>query len=176
MNRTQKAVISALFLAIGIVLPFFTGQIPQIGKMLLPMHIPVFLCAFICGFEYATAIGLIMPILRSALFTFPIMYPNAVGMAIELCTYGLIAGLIYKLINRKTVWAVYASMLPAMLLGRIIWGVARVLLIGANVVPFTWALFITNGFVEAVPGIVVQLILVPIIMSILNKTKLLKTV
>lgn len=168
MNRTQKAVISALFLAIGIVLPFFTGQIPQIGKLLLPMHLPVFLCAFICGWQYAAVIGFILPLLRSVLFSFPVLYPNAVGMSIELLTYGLVMGLIYRAFNKKGILSVYASMIPAMLIGRIVWGMARLLLYGVDNTPFTWSMFIAGAFIDAIPGIILQLILIPIIISIIN--------
>ena len=47
-SALKNLVLSAMFIAIGIVLPFFTGQIPEVGKMLLPMHLPVFFCGLIC--------------------------------------------------------------------------------------------------------------------------------
>ena len=65
----RNLLLEAMFLAIGLVLPFFTGQIKEIGNMLLPMHLPVFLCALICGWQYGTAVGFIMPLLRFALFS-----------------------------------------------------------------------------------------------------------
>ena len=43
-NHIQNLVLAAMLTAVGIVLPFFTGQIPQIGNMLLPMHLPVLVC------------------------------------------------------------------------------------------------------------------------------------
>lgn len=67
----RNLLLAAMFLAIGLVLPFFTGQIKEIGNMLLPMHLPVFLCALICGWQYGTAVGFIMPLLRFALFPCP---------------------------------------------------------------------------------------------------------
>ena len=54
-TSTRKLTLSALFLALGLVLPLITGQIPQIGKMLLPMHIPVLLCGMVCGWPYGLA-------------------------------------------------------------------------------------------------------------------------
>ena len=86
----KKLVLSALFMAIGLILPFFTGQIPAIGKMLLPMHIPVLLCGLICGWQYGLGVGFVLPLLRSLLFNFPAMYPNAVSMAFELALYGAV--------------------------------------------------------------------------------------
>ena len=88
-NKAPKnLVLSALFLAIGFVLPFFTGQIPTIGKMLLPMHIPVLLCGLICGWQWGLGVGFVLPLVRSLLFSMPVMYPTALAMAVEMAVYG----------------------------------------------------------------------------------------
>ena len=92
MKNLKKLVLSGMFLALGIVLPFVTGQIPQIGSMLCPMHIPVLLCGFICGWQYGLVVGLIVPVLRSMMFGMPPMFPTATAMAFELMTYGFLAG------------------------------------------------------------------------------------
>lgn len=81
-----------MFVAIGVVLPFFTGQIPQIGNMLLPMHIPVLLCGLICGWQYGGMVGFILPLLRTMLFGMPVLYPTGIAMAFELAAYGLVIG------------------------------------------------------------------------------------
>ncbi len=168
-RKTYKLVLSALFMSIGMVLPLLTGQIPQIGKMLLPMHIPVFLCAFICGWQYGAAVGLLLPILRSFVFGMPILYPNAMGMAVELATYGLVAGLIYAKMKKQTIWAVYGSMLPAMIAGRILWGVAQIILLGIVGNKFTGQMFLAGVFVNSVPGIVLQMVLIPAIVPGLHR-------
>ena len=93
-NEIRKLTISAMLFALGIVLPFFTGQVPQIGSMLLPMHIPVFLCGLICGWRYGAMVGVLLPVVRSILFGLPPMFPPAAAMAFALCTYGAVAGLI----------------------------------------------------------------------------------
>ena len=96
MNRNSKDLtLTAMFLALGLVLPFLTGQIPQIGNMLLPMHIPVFLCGLICGWRYGAILGFILPILRNAVFGMPVLFPTGIAMAFELMTYGLVAGFLY---------------------------------------------------------------------------------
>ena len=87
-TSTRKLTLSALFLALGLVLPLITGQIPQIGKMLLPMHIPVLLCGMVCGWPYGLAVGAVMPLLRGLLFGMPVLYPTGIGMAFELAAYG----------------------------------------------------------------------------------------
>lgn len=167
----NKTVLSAMFLAIGLVLPLLTGQIKEVGDSLLPMHLPVMLCGLICGYKYGAVVGLIMPFLRSVIFGMPPMYPNAVWMALELATYGLIIGLVYK--NRKSdkiLW-VYASLITAMLSGRVVWGLSKVILLGVKGSTFTFSAFIVGGFVDAFLGIVLQLILIPSAMMILKKIK-----
>ena len=90
----RKRILAALFLAIGLILPFITMQIPAVGKMLCPMHIPVLLCGYICGWPYGLLIGIITPLLRGVLFGMPAIFPNAFCMAFELATYGLVAGIL----------------------------------------------------------------------------------
>lgn len=162
--KTKKIVLSALLLAIGIILPFFTGQIKEIGDTLLPMHIPVLLTGFICGWQWGLVVGLVLPILRSTLFSMPPMFPNAMWMAAELATYGLISGLLYHKTKK-----IYLSLITAMVSGRIVWGVTKAILLCVGEKSFTFAAFITGGFLDAVPGIILQLILVPIIVKIVNK-------
>ena len=163
-----------MFTAIGIVLPFFTGQIPQIGSMLLPMHIPVFLCGLICGWQYGAAVGFILPLMRSMLFTMPPLFPNATAMAFELLTYGLVAGLLYSRSRWQCVIALYRSIIVAMVAGRIVWGVVEIILLGINGSVFTWKAFMAGAFLNAVPGIIVQLILIPAVMVALNRTGLVR--
>ena len=172
MKELKEIIISALFMTIGMVLPFFTGHIPEIGNMLLPMHIPVFLCGLICSWKYGAAVGLILPILRSLIFTMPPMYPKAVVMAFELCAYGLIVGIIYSKAKKKNILWLYISMISAMVGGRIVWGIVKALLLGIGGNSFTLAMFISGGFIEAIPGIILQLLLIPSVMLIIKKTKI----
>ena len=167
--KTKKLVLAAMFLSIGFVLPLLTGQIKEIGDTLLPMHIPVMLCGLICGEKYGFAIGIILPFLRSVIFGMPPIYPNAVWMAIELATYGFVIGLMYSKMNFKNTKGVYISLISAMLIGRIAWGISKAILLGVGGKAFTISMFLVGGFVDAVLGIILQLILIPFIMSILNK-------
>lgn len=173
-DAIKKMTLSAMLLAVGLVLPFFTGQIQQIGNMLLPMHIPVFLCGLICGWKYGGAVGFLTPLLRSLLFGMPVLFPNAVAMAIELAVYGLVSGLIYSLIRHGHVWPVLCAMLPAMVLGRLVWGLAQWLLLGLGGTAFTPQMFLAGALLNAIPGIVLQLLLVPALMSTLHATGLVK--
>ena len=105
-NAVYTLVLSALFLALALVLPFLTGQIPQIGNMLLPMHLPVLLCGLICGWQYGGVVGFAAPLLRSALFGMPPMI-TAIAMAFELAAYGIIVGALYSRSRWKCVVALY---------------------------------------------------------------------
>lgn len=169
MKSTYKLVLSAMFLTVGIILPFFTGQIPQIGNLLLPMHFIVFLCTYICGWQYGTAIGFILPLLRSFMIGAPVLYPTAIAMSLELCVYGLVAGVIYQTAKHRNVFMVYASMITSMICGRAVWGLAELFLLRIKSEIFSFEMFILAAFINALPGILLQLILIPAIVSILNR-------
>ena len=171
MSPVKKLVLSAMFLALGLVLPFLTGQIPEIGSMLLPMHIPVLLCGMIVGGPWGCAVGFICPLLRSFLFSMPPLYPVAISMAFELAAYGLASGIFYQRLRSRGTSGIYISLIAAMLLGRIVWGISRWIMMAFGT-KFSIALFIAGGFTGAVPGIILQLILIPVVLIALKKAKL----
>lgn len=168
----KNLALAAMFLALGIILPFVTGQIPQIGKMLLPMHIPVLLCGLICGKKYGLAVGAITPLLRSVLFSVPVLYPTAIAMAFELAAYGFAVGLFYEKARWHCVVSLYRCLFGAMICGRLVWGIVDCLLLGYGENGFTLSLFFVTAFVSAIPGIILQLVLIPSVMLLLNKTGL----
>ena len=174
MQTTQKnltvrrMVAAALCLALCMVLPFLTGQIPQIGSALSPMHIPVLLAGFLCGPWWAMAVGAAAPLLRFALFGMPPIFPTGVAMCFELAAYGLVSGLLYARLPKKTS-NVYVSLVAAMVAGRVVWGIARAALSGVAGQPFTWAAFLAGAFVNAVPGIILHILLVPVIVLALRR-------
>ncbi len=173
MNKTKKLTLSALFIALGILLPFVTGQIPSFGNLLLPMHIPALLCGFVCGNPYGLLVGGIIPILRSLLLGRPAMMPTALAMAVELATYGAVSGLLYARFKNKKA-GIYLSLIPAMLAGRITWGITSLILYRIMGNPFTWKYFVAESFINATPGILVQIILIPAIMYAVKRAKLLE--
>lgn len=172
---TKKIVLSGVFLALGLVMPFLTGQIPSIGSKLLPMHIPVLLCGFVCGWPYGLIVGFIVPILRSMLFTMPPMYPIAVAMAFELAAYGCVSGLLYHLLPRKSVYT-YVALVVSMISGRVVWGIVSYILFRITGAAFTWDVFMAGAFLNAIPGILIQIIIIPILVISLSKAKLIETV
>ena len=170
MNSTKKLVTSSLLLAVALLLPFVTGQIPEIGNMLLPMHLPVLLAGFIVGGPSAMAIGAIAPLLRSVLWGMPVLFPKAISMAFELATYGLVSGIVYSN-SKKDGKSVFIALITAMIAGRVVWGIVSMMLFGVMGKGFTMALFMTEAFVNAVPGIAIQLVVIPVIVSALKKSK-----
>lgn len=173
-NQLINLTLAAMFLAVGLLLPLLTGQMKQLGNALLPMHIPVLLCGLICGWQYGLGVGFILPLLRSAIFGMPILFPTAVSMAFELATYGFVVGFLYSHSRWKCVVALYRCMIIAMLSGRVVWGIFQVCLLGLGENGFTFSMFIAGAFLKAIPGIILQLILIPAIMIALNRTGLVR--
>lgn len=169
--QIRKLTYAALFLALALVLPFLTGQIPQIGSALSPMHIPVLLCGFLVGWPWGLAVGFIAPLLRSVIFGMPAMFPGAVAMAFELAVYGLVSGILYRLLPKKK-WSIYVTLVVAMLAGRVVWGIARLILAGLSGSSFTWALFLAGAFTNAIPGIILHIVLIPVIVMVLERAGL----
>ena len=160
--------LSAMFLAIGIILPFFTAQIKEIGDTLLPMHIPVMLCGLICGPQYGLIVGFVLPFLRAIIFSMPPLYPTAVWMSFELATYGFVIGFLYLRFRKQRIGYLYFCLIMAMISGRVVWGIVKTIVLGLGGNAFTFKAFITGGLLDAIPGIVLQLILIPSIMSLLK--------
>ena len=170
-HPVRSLAFSAMCLTLCLVLPFVTGQIPQAGNALCPMHIPVLLAGFLCGPGWAAAVGLIAPLLRNALFHMPPLYPTGIAMCLELATYGLVSGLLYRAFPKKPGW-LYAALLCAMAAGRLVWGAARAVMSGVSGTAFTWEAFLSGAVLTAIPGILVQLILIPVLVLALRRAGL----
>ena len=166
--RIRKMTYSAMFLAIAMVLPLITGQIPEIGKMLCPMHIPALLCGFMCGWPWGLAVGLIAPPLRSVVFGMPPMFPEAVAMAFELAVYGAFSGILYRILPCRK-WAVYAALLAAMIAGRLVWGTVRLIIAGLTHSTFTVSAFLAGAVTTAIPGIVMHIVLIPVLVMMMER-------
>lgn len=167
-KKIINTVLSALFLAIAFVLPFLTGQIQTIGNMLCPMHIPVILCGFICGAPWGALVGAVAPILRSLIMGMPVLFPNAVAMAFELAVYGLCAGLLYRVLPKKKIY-IYVSLILSMISGRLVWGMVQFVFLGFSVTEFPFSAFLAGAFTNAVPGIILQLVLIPVLVMVIEK-------
>lgn len=171
MTKSKKLVTAGACLALCLVLPFITGQIQAIGNMLLPMHLPVLFCGFVTGPAYAMAVGFIAPLLRYLLFGMPTILPIGLAMSFELAASGAICGLLCQKLPRKTIH-LYISLVGAMLGGRIVWGIVAFFLNRMLGNPFTLSMFFASAFTNAIPGIVIQLVLIPPEVLALRKSRL----
>ena len=173
-NKILKLVFSAMFLALAYVLPFLTGQIPEIGSMLCPMHIPVLLCGYVCGWPWGLLVGFLAPLFRSLTLGMPLLFPMAISMAFELAAYGAVAGLMHKFLPKKKI-SIYGSLLTAMIVGRIVFGIAMFTCMNIKGGAYTLSAFITGTVLEAIPGIILQIVLIPILVMLIENTKPFKT-
>ena len=176
MRKTRHSFVrtiafAAVCLALAIVLPFLTGQIPEIGQALSPMHIPALLCGFICGPVWGLVVGFIAPLFRTMLFSMPPFPTVALPMAFELAVYGLASGLFYRLLPKRIPY-IDVSLIGSMLLGRIVWGIVKVVMSIAQASNFTFAAFISGAITGSIPGIICHIILVPLIVIALKRAKL----
>lgn len=166
-NRIFKMILSALFLALAYVMPFLTGQIPEIGSMLCPMHVPILLCGFVCGWPWGLAVGFVAPLFRSVTLGMPPLFPSAVCMAFELAVYGAVSGVMYKVLPRKKPY-IYVSLLIAMVAGRVMWGCAMFLCVAGSGGSFGLSAFLAGAITNALPGILLQIILIPVIVMLVE--------
>lgn len=170
MSRTVKnTVFSAMFLALCIVLPLITFGSTQIGNAISPMHIPVLICGFVCGWQYGVVVGFIAPLLRYLIFQMPPIYPIGASMAFELAAYGLLSGIMFKIFPKKNGY-IYASLIISMLGGRIVWGIARYIMAGLGGSEFNISMFIAGAFTNAVPAIICHIIIIPLVVMAFKKT------
>lgn len=167
-NNLFLLMLSAMLLAMALYLPFLTGQIPEIGNMLCPMHLPVLLCGFLCGPMYGLVVGFVSPLLRFLLFGVPPLIPKGISMCFELAVYGFVSGLLYRKLPRKKL-SIYIALFGAMTSGRIVWGIARTLFFRLGSSEFGWEAFMAGAFLTAIPGIIVQIILIPVIVMALEE-------
>ena len=172
--QVRKLTYAALFLALAMLMPFVAGRIPDIGKRLSLMHVPVLLCGFLCGWPWGLAVGFTAPLMSSLVSGMPALFPDAVVMAFELAAYGCAAGLLYRLFPRKK-WSIYAVLIIAMLAGRIVYGIVYLVLlktglavIGESLLHFVWI----RAFVKPFPGIILHLVLVPVLVMALERAGL----
>jgi predicted membrane protein len=163
--KTRKIVISGLLIAIGVFLPVIFHSMSMGGQIFLPMHIPVLIGGILLGPLYGSLVGVITPILSSFFTGMPPVFPMLPIMVFELGTYGLTAGYISKLYPKK----VFVPLLAAMFDGRISAGLVVFVLsrfFGVSIKPL---FFLKGAIVTGLPGIIIQLIIIPPIVIALKK-------
>lgn len=169
-KQTKRLVSAAMCVALGVVLPLAFHSIPNAGSIFLPMHIPILLCGLLCGWQYGLACGILAPVLSSLITGMP---PAAYlpSMLCELAAYGFMSGLLIQYIKTGRRFAdLYLSLIAAMLVGRVLFGILNALIFQAG--NYSFSLFVAAAFVTALPGIVIQLILIPSVVRLLEKANL----
>ena len=170
LSYAKKLVYTAVCAALCVVLPMAFHTIQNAGSIFLPMHIPVLLCGLMCGWPYGLICGILGPLLSSLLTSMPpaAMLPS---MMVECAAYGCVAGLMMKLVHtKKPVADLYISMVTAMAVGRVLAGLAKSLIFSPGTAPFAW---VTTSLVTGIPGIIIQLVLIPLVVIALTRAKLL---
>jgi thiamine transporter ThiT len=170
ISYVKRSMITAVCLALCVVLPLAFHSIPNAGSIFCPMHIPVLLCGLLCGWPFGLLCGLAGPLL-SSLFTGMPPMAHLPGMMVELAVYGLITGILMQTVHTKKTYAdLYISLVAAMLCGRIIAGIAKALIFSAG--SYSMAVWTATYFITSLPGIVIQLILIPAVFFALEKSRL----
>ena len=171
--RVKNLVMAALFTAIGVVLPQAFHMIPNAGSIILPMHLPILICGMVAGGFYGAIAGALTVSLSILINGMPPLFPIGVCMIAELAVYGLVSGVAYKALgcrmNRKRT---YAALIIAMLAGRAVNGLAMTAAMGMAGKAYTMQAFLMGAFVTALPGIIIQLVLIPPVVMALEKTHL----
>lgn len=169
---TKRVVFTGLCIALGVVLPLALHSVPNAGSIFLPMHIPVLLCGLACGWAYGLGCGVAVPLLSSLLTGMP---PVAFlpAMICELAAYGLISGIMSRVVCTKNkTLGLYIQLVTAMIAGRVIYGVMNALIFAAG--QYTFSIWLTGVFVTSLPGIAIQLVLIPLVIIALKKAKLIE--
>lgn len=168
-SKTKNLVGAALCLALGLLLPQFFHLIGA-GSVFLPMHIPVILCGICFGWQYGLVCGVITPLLSSILTGMPPIFPVGASMMFELAAYGALSGLLYRRINLN----VYVALIAAMLGGRLVSGIMSAVFYGMAGKAYGFQLFLTGAFVTAIPGIILQLVAIPVLVMALEKARVIE--
>lgn len=168
-NNVKNITTTAMCIAIGVILPMTVHFIPNAGSILLPMHISILICGLVCGWKYGMVAGIVTPIISSALTGMP---PAGYlpGMVIELGGYGLVSGIMINRVNSKNrLLNIYLSLIIAMFSGRLVMGIVNALIF--RIGNYGFQIWISTAFITALPGIIIQLILIPSIIMLLEKVK-----
>jgi len=170
MSNVKKSIITAVCIALCYVIPLMFHGIQNAGSIFCPMHIPVFICGLICGWQYGLLCGIAGPALSSALSGMP---PVAIlpSMMVELAVYGTAAGLMMKLVRTKSTYAdLYISLIVAIVCGRVLAGLAKALIFARG--SYSMSAWIAGSVVTSWPGTVIQLVFIPTIVFALMKSHL----
>ena len=179
MSNQRKLVVTAMLIALCVVLPLAFHQVPRAGSILLPMHIPVLLAGLVCGWKFGLITGITGPLLSTMITGMPPTMAIASLMSIELGVYGLVAGILTHFVRTKSASLdLYICLIGSMLVGRVVAGIAQIVFFfnpayvdGVWTSNYTWALWTTSYFITSLPGIVIQLAFIPSVVMALERER-----
>ncbi len=172
MLSIKKLIYTAVLIALGVVLPVTLHAVPNAGQVLLPMHLTVLLCGIACGFPYGLACGVLTPLVSHLITGMP-SSPILLPMICELAVYGLAASLLIRFVRTNNFYInIYVSLIGSMLLGRVVYGIMKALIFNAG--EYSMQIWVTSMFVTALPGIAIQLVLIPALVLLLRKAKVIE--
>lgn len=154
---TKKLVTASMLLAIGVIIPSIFHLTGLPGQMLLPMHIPVLIGGFLLPPTLALLLGMLTPLLNSFITGMPVLFPIAIILVFELGAYGLITSLLYRILKVPSL----LSLIIAMIVGRIVAGITIFILSAFFTLPLDPLLFVKGAVITGIPGIIIQIILIP---------------
>lgn len=163
-SQTKKLVGTALCIALGLILPQVFHLIGA-GPVFLPMHIPVLLCGLCFGWPFGLICGAVTPLLSSVMTGMPPLFPTGTAMIFELAAYGALSGLMYRNLRQN----IYLSLIAAMLGGRVVSGLASAIFYGVAGKAYGFQIFLTGAFITGLPGIILQILIVPLLVIGLEK-------
>lgn len=167
----RSYVFTVVFVALSVATPWVFHQFHLAGPTFLPMHIFVLIAGLLFGWRAGLVVGLFTPLISYLVSGMPVarILPQIV---IELCAYGLVAGILREKFNLRAVW----SLLGAMIAGRLALLIGVVVMyfalggfyspLGAEASPF---LSVWSSIKQGWPGMVVQLALIPPILWLLGE-------
>jgi riboflavin transporter FmnP len=161
-NKTRELTLAGMFLALGIIIPIIFHFANIGGVIFLPMHIPVLLAAFYINPFYAMIVGILAPLLSSIFTGMPPIYPIAIIMCFELGIYGLVTSVVYKKYN------LIVSLVTGMVSGRLVAGFAVFILQSSFGLRMNPMLYLKGAVITGIPGIIIQLLIIPIIVKKFN--------
>lgn len=165
--NTKKIVYCGVFIALGIIIPqifHFIGG-PALGGVFLPMHFPVLAAGLLGGPLVGLFTGILSPLLSSGITGMPPV-PRLWFMILELGAYGMIAGFLYYKMRKNLM----LSLIISMIAGRILYGAAFIILINFFGVDLPAGLGVTASLAKGIPGMVLQVIILPILIKTLERS------
>lgn len=160
LSSVKKACICSICAALCCVLPLAFHAV-GLGAAFSPLHLPVLLCALLCGPVYGGFCGLAGAVVSCLLTSMPSPF-QLIYMIPEVCTYGVIAGWLSGRVHTGRVLPdLWLSLIPAMLLGRVVGGAVQAVLYLSTAREYSLALWAGGYLAGTLPGAALQLAVLP---------------